>query len=122
MTDAKKILVVDDDYDFLESLQLVLINEGHDVHSAANGYDAIIQYREFKPDIVFLDVKMPGIDGYETFLRIKRHDGNAMIVLTSSYSIDEIKYKHAKEHALAGLINKPVELDSLRKVIEKHTG
>lgn len=117
----KKILVVDDDYDFLESLQLLLTNEGHDVRSAANGYDAIIQYREFKPDIVFLDVKMPGIDGYETFLRIKRHDGKAMIVLTSSYNIDDVKYEQAKEKSLAGLVNKPVEIDVLRKVIKEHT-
>lgn len=120
MGDAKRILIVDDDYDFLESLQLLLTNEGHDARAVANGYDAIIQYREFNPDIVLLDVKMPGIDGYETFLRIKRHDDKAMIVLTSSYSIDDVKYEKAKRQDLTGLINKPIEIDTLRKIIEKH--
>ncbi len=120
MADTKKILVVDDDYDFLESLQLVLINEGHDVFPAANGYDALTQYQKFKPDIVFLDVKMPGIDGYETFLRIKKYDDGAKIVFTSSYVLDDAKYKQAKKQSLAGLMNKPINLDTLRRMIKKH--
>ena len=124
MTDAiiqkKRILIVDDDYDFLESLQLLLLNEGHEVSTAGNGYDAIIQYREFKPQIVFMDVKMPGIDGYETFLRIKRHDGKATIVLTSMYSIDDDKYKKAKDADLVTILNKPIEIEQLRDIIEKH--
>ncbi len=122
MTDIKKILIVDDDYDFLESLQLILINEGHDVISAANGYDALVQYQEFKPDIVFLDVKMPGIDGYETFLRIKKHDNDAKIVFTSSYILDDTKYRQAKEQSLAGLMNKPINMNTLRRMIKKRIG
>lgn len=116
----KKILIVDDDYDFLESLQLMLINEGHEVYPTTNGNDAIARYLEFRPDIVFLDVKMPGIDGYETFLRIRKHDIDAKIVFTSSYVIDDVKYKQAKKQSLAGLINKPIEIGTLRKMIKKY--
>ena len=118
---TKRILITDDDCDFLESLQLILLNDGHDVYTATNGYDAIAQYVELKPHIVFLDIKMPGIDGYETFLRIKNIDSNAKIVFTSSYALDHTKYEDIKAKSLAGIINKPIEHDILRKMIIKHT-
>ncbi len=120
MMATKKILLVDDDYDFLESLQLILINDGHDVFPATSGSEAVTRYRELKPDIVFLDIKMPGIDGYETFLRIKKHDRSAKIVFTSSYALDDTKYMDAKAKSLAGLISKPFEVDTLRKMIRRH--
>ncbi len=120
MSSVKKILIVDDDYDFLESLQLLLINEGHDVLAITNGNSAVLKYQEFNPDIVFLDVKMPVIDGYEAFLRIIKYDHNAKVVFISSYMLDDIKYKNAKDRSLAGLINKPIKLDILRKIIKKH--
>ena len=116
----KRILVIDDDCDFLESIQLILIMEGHDVFPLADSHKALSQYQEFKPDIVFLDMKMPGIDGYETFLLLKKHDHDARVVFTSSYVLDDIKYKDAKERSLAGLINKPIESDTLRKMIRVH--
>ena len=46
MMATKKILLVDDDYDFLESLQLILINDGHDVFPATSGSEAVTRYRE----------------------------------------------------------------------------
>lgn len=120
MANAKKILIVDDDYDFLESLQLLLINENYDVRPTTNGHDAIIQYREFQPHIVFLDVKMPGIDGYETFLRIKKYDRHARVVFISSYALDDSQYKEAKAQSLADLINKPMDLTILKKMIKTY--
>ncbi len=116
----KRILITDDDCDFLESLQLVLLNDGYNVYTATNGHDAIAQYVEIKPHLVFLDIKMPGIDGYETFLRIKNIDSNAKIVFTSSYVLDHTKYEDVKTKSLAGIINKPIEPDILRKMITKH--
>lgn len=117
---AKKILIVDDDSDFLESLYLILIRENHDVVSATNGHDALTRYREFRPDIVFLDVKMPGIGGYEAFLRIRKYDSGAKVVLLSNYALDDLKYEEAKKQCLAGLINKPIDLAVLKKMIKRH--
>ena len=115
-----KILLVDDDFDFLESTQLMLMDEGYDVVPATNGEDAVEKYREFKPDIVFLDIKMPGIDGYETFFRIHKFDSDARVVFTSSYALDNEQFKHAKDLSLKGLLNKPLELDDLKKLIKKY--
>ena len=116
----KRILVVDDDTDFLESLQLILIRGDHNVLPATNGHDALSRYREFGPDIVFLDVKMPGIDGYETFLLLRKHDQDARIVFTSRYMVDDAKYGGAKAASLRGMINKPIEPDTMWKMIRKH--
>ena len=117
--DSKKILVVDDDHDFLESLQLVFFEEGHQAYPVSNGYDAVAQYKKFRPDIVFLDIKMPGIDGYETFMQIKKHDPGARIVLMSGYMLDVIKYSDVEKSA-TGTISKPIQLDELKKIIRRH--
>ncbi len=116
----KKILLVDDDSDFLESTQLMLMDEGYDVIPATNGEDAVKKYREFRPSIVFLDIKMPGIDGYETFFRIHKSDSDARVIFTSSYTLDDEKFKQVKDLSLKGLLNKPFELEDLKKLIRKH--
>ena len=115
----KKILVVDDDRDFLESLQLVIFEQGHRVYTVSDGYSAIEQYKTFKPDIVFLDIKMPGIDGYETFIQIRKHDPGAQIILMSGYVLDVVRYTDVEKSA-AGIINKPILFDDLKDVINKH--
>ncbi len=120
MQAPKKILIVDDDYDFLESLQLLLMDDGHDTIAASNGTDAVQKYAEFMPDIVLLDFQMPGINGYETLLRIMEQDAQARIVFTSAYAIDNEQYRDAKARSLAGMLNKPIRLADLQKTIKKH--
>ena len=120
MKSERKILFVDDDSDFLEATQLMLMDEGYDVIPATNGEEAVAKYKEFEPAIVFLDIKMPGIDGYETFFRIHKYDPDVRAVFTSSYAIDNEKLKRAKDLSIKGLLNKPLELDDIKKFIKKH--
>lgn len=119
MSSDKKILFVDDDLDFLEATQLMLMDEGYDVVPATNGEQAVEKYKEIKPDIVFLDIKMPGIDGYETFFRINKFDPDARVIFTSSYTFDKEKFKRAKNLSLKGILNKPLEFDDLEMAIKK---
>lgn len=120
MPDQMKILVVDDDLDFLESLQLIIFEQGHQVHAVSNGHDAVELYKKFKPNMVFLDIKMPEIDGYDTFARIKKYDRNAHVILMTGYMVDVVKYTDI-EKAIDGTINKPIHIDDLRKIIKKYT-
>ncbi len=117
---SKKILIVDDDYDVLEACQLALVDDGHDAIRASSGSEAIEKYFVFRPDIVFMDVRMPGMDGYEAFLSIRKRDGDARIVLTSSYALDDKKYKNAKSKSLAGMINKPIEWEDMEQMIKRY--
>lgn len=116
----KRIMVVDDDRDFLESLQLIMFEEGHRVYPISNGHDALTQYKKLKPDIVFLDIKMPGVDGFNTFSNIKKHDPKAKIVFMTGHMIDYTKYSEIERFAV-GIINKPISFDELKKIIKKYT-
>ena len=120
MSSPKKILVVDDDHDFLESLQLLLIDDGHDAIPASNGKEALEKYVEFEPDIVLLDIKMPGINGYDTFLHIIGHDADARVVFTSAYAISNEQYQKARSQSLSGVLSKPIELEKLRQMIARY--
>jgi two-component system alkaline phosphatase synthesis response regulator PhoP len=67
----KSILLVDDDVDTLEFLSYNLQKEGYQVHTASNGYDAISQAKAIIPDLIILDVMMPGMDGIETCTELR---------------------------------------------------
>ncbi len=117
---SKKILFADDDLDFLEATQLMLLDKGFDVETATDGVLAVEKYREIMPDILFMDIKMPGIDGYEAFSRIIKFDPDARIIFTSSYALNDKKYDNAKKSSLKDLLNKPIEFKNLEKMIKKH--
>ncbi len=117
---SKKILFADDDLDFLEATQLMLLDKGFDVETAVDGVLAVEKYREIMPDILFMDIKMPEIDGYEAFSRIIKFDPDARIVFTSSYALNDKKYGDAKKSSLKDLLNKPIEFKNLEKMIKKH--
>ena len=121
MDSDKKILFADDDVDFLEATQLMLLDKGFDVETASDGVLAVEKYREIMPDILFMDIKMPEIDGYEAFSRIIKFDPDARIVFTSSYALNDKKYKHAKKSSLKrSVLNKPIEFKNMEKMIRKH--
>jgi len=117
---SKTVLLVDDDMDVLESTQYLLMDEGFDVITAKNGEEAINEFSSNKPDIIFMDIKMPIMNGYDAFYKIKKLDKNAKIVLTSSYAINNEQFQKAKEHTLSDLLNKPFDIDSMIKMIEKY--
>ncbi len=118
--DSKTVLLVDDDMDVLESTQYLLMDEGFDVITARNGQEAISEFIGNKPGIIFMDIKMPIMDGYDAFYKIKKLDKNAKIVFTSSYAIDNEKFQKAKESTLCDLLNKPFDIDSMIEMIKKY--
>lgn len=68
---SRRVMVVDDEPFILRSLVYVLKKEGYDVASAEDGNDALLQVRESRPEILFLDVMMPKMDGFELCRIIK---------------------------------------------------
>jgi len=118
--DDSKILLVDDDVDVLEPIQYLLIEEGHKVITASNGSEAITEYKENKPLITFMDIKMPVLNGYDAFNKIMEIDPNAKIVFTSAYAIDDKQFQTAKKLGLCGLLTKPFDVDSMIKMIKKY--
>ncbi|MHB1044042.1 MAG: response regulator transcription factor [Eubacteriales bacterium] len=88
----QKILAVDDDHKILKILRLSLQKEGYEVVTAASGEEALEKARQVRPDLVVLDLMMPGIDGYETYQKLKamREDLPVIILSAKSDEVDRI--------------------------------
>lgn len=70
-----RVLVVDDDADFAESLAKLLRYKGHEVHTAGNGLDAVAAFVGEPFDVIFLDVRLPGLTGHDLARWVKDHEG-----------------------------------------------
>ena len=111
---AKKILIVDDEQDILDLLQFNLEAEGYDVLSAADGNDALEIARSEVPDLIILDIMLPGKDGWEVINGLKQHSQTQhipVIFLTAKDS--EIDETVGLELGAADYVVKPIRIRSL---------
>jgi CheY-like chemotaxis protein len=114
----RRILVVDDNRDAAESLAMLLELQGHDVAVAHDGHEAIAKAETETPEVVFLDIGMPRLNGYETARRMRERPwGRRMtLVALTGWGQDEDRQRTAEagfEHHLT----KPVEIDSLMRLL-----
>ncbi len=117
---AKKIMVVDDEEDILFIVKETLSREGFTVVSASSGLEALKKIKKERPDLILLDVMMPGLDGWETCRRIKEDEDtkDIMVTMLTVKSEDEDKVK-SLDYALADWhISKPIERDKLLRTVK----
>jgi DNA-binding response OmpR family regulator len=81
--EREKILIVDDDPDAIALLKIALRKAGMNVLSATNGYDALRKCANEQPDLVLLDIMMPGIDGWETYQRLREISDLPIVVVSA---------------------------------------
>jgi CheY-like chemotaxis protein len=112
---ARRILVVDDDLDTAETMAVLLRGMGHQVRFAIRGSEGLEMAREFRPEVIFLDLKLPDIDGCELAGRIRQVPGLETAILFAFTG-----YQDERERALAAgcdhFLVKPVDpalVDSL---------
>lgn len=120
MSSQKTILIVDDDVDLLENTAFMIKGMGYNVFTARDGDEGISKYKDVKPNLTFMDIRMPKTDGYDAFFKIKQGDPGAKIVLITAYNQDEKKYLKAKSMGLVDAISKPYSFEILEKMINKH--
>ncbi len=104
----RKLLLVDDDPSLLETLGDFLSFEGYEVLCAASGEDALVKMRQFQPDLIILDMGMPGMGGKGFLDRITNPDGSTLypvLVLTARASMAEF----FADKQIAGFIAKPCD-------------
>lgn len=99
-TNVYTILVIDDDESFLKLMSDVLTLEGHSVITAANGEDGIDRYMERRPDLVFLDLVMPGINGLDVLKALMKYDAHAKIIVITGYGSVELAVKAMQDGAV----------------------
>jgi len=117
---TQTILIADDDTDVKESTQVMLMDYGYKVITACDGKEAVAKYEETHPDITFLDVMMPVMNGFDAFFRIIKKDSNAKIAFITGFPTTDKRYAEAKKNNLLGIIHKPIGIDDLLKVINKN--
>ncbi len=83
MADRQKILIVDDDSNIAELISLYLAKECYDTQIAEDGEDALAKFNEFNPDLILLDIMLPGIDGYEVCREIRKTSQVPIIMLSA---------------------------------------
>ncbi len=112
------IFIVDDNQDFAESLADILELDGHTVELAFDGETAVKKFRDQEFDITFLDVKLPGMNGVESFFEIRKINPQAKVVMMTGYSIEQL-LNQAVENGAIGVLHKPVEIPKLLDFLEK---
>ncbi len=113
-----KILVVDDDQDFAESLSEILDQKNHDVTACFKPIEALEIFKNQKFDIAFLDVKMPKMNGVELFLKMKGIQSCAKVVLMTGYSMQSL-LDQAIENNIFGIIHKPLNMQTITDYLNK---
>ncbi len=106
------LLIVDDEPSILQSLGGLLSDEGFEVSTAANGYEALKTIEAESPDLVLLDIWMPGIDGIETLKEIKKENPNIQVIIITGHGTIETAVKATKLGAF-DLIEKPLSIDKV---------
>ncbi len=109
---ARTVLVVDDEETIIQSLNGILTDEGFEVISANSGTDALVKIEEVMPELVLLDIWMPGIDGIETLVKMKETNPNLPVVMMSGHGTIETAVKATKLGAY-DFIEKPLSLEKV---------
>ncbi len=112
-----KVLFVDDEPDFAQIVAFRLRSKGYNVVSAQNGEAGIEIIKKEKPDIVFMDLKMPVMDGVETLKRVRELDKELPVVMISAYVNDQ-RFQEARELGFSGVFCKSKDLEESLLLLE----
>ena len=108
----RRILVIDDEPGIRSALGQLLEYEGYEVRTASNAADGLAEYDRFNPQLVFMDIKMAGMDGLEALKRLKQQDPDACVVMISGHAT----IKDAVEATQLGaydILEKPLDTDRI---------
>ncbi len=121
--DGKKIrvLVVDDEKIVRDFFKRFLPSLGLEVEDAEDGYKAVEAVKLNKFDLYFIDVRMPGLDGLETYRGIRQLHPNAVAVMITGYAKEEV-LEMAQKEGVQCHIHKPFDTNQIREVISKING
>jgi two-component system nitrogen regulation response regulator NtrX len=106
------ILIVDDEPSILQSLGGLLADEGFEVHTASNGYEALKNIERDSPDLVLLDIWMPGLDGIDTLQEIRKNNPYIQVIIITGHGTIETAVRATKIGAY-DLIEKPLSIDKV---------
>jgi two-component system response regulator (stage 0 sporulation protein F) len=113
-----KLLIVDDEIDVREFAANFFRKRKIEVSTAGSGEEALELLKNQQPNLILLDIKMPGIDGIETLRRLRQNDKNIRVIMVTGQKPDEASASdQCKELGILDYIHKPLELGELERVV-----
>ncbi len=116
---GEKVLIVDDQFGIRTLLNEILQKEGYEVFQAANGIQALEIVNKHAPDLVLLDMKIPGMDGLEILQELKKIDPHIRVIIMTAYGeldmIEQTKTLGALAH-----FSKPFDIEEIRTAVRKY--
>jgi CheY-like chemotaxis protein len=114
-----RVLVVDDDRDSAEMLQTLLGLLGHDVQLAHDGQSALASVAAYDPQVVFLDITLPDMNGYDVARKIRAHQSRPIrLIALTGWARDDVA-QQAREAGFDHCITKPADPDALQKFVSE---
>ncbi len=105
---SNQVLVVDDDQGILDSFE-VLLGDRYDLFKAENGYEALEILESSPPKLVFLDIKMPGLDGIDVLNKVRREHKDVSVVVITASSQEKTE-EEAKSLGAIAYLRKPLDI------------
>jgi len=111
---GRRVLIIEDNIDSAQTLAVVLELEGHEVRMARDGNTGLSMARQVKPDVVFCDIGLPGLDGYEVARALRADESlhSTRLIAVSGYAQPEDK-ERAKEAGFDGYLAKPSPIEEV---------
>jgi two-component system, NtrC family, response regulator HydG len=113
-----RVFIVEDDPDFAESLAMVLEGRDYDVVLAGSGEEAIKRFQEEDFDVTLMDIRLPGKNGVESFLEIRKMKPDAKVIMMTGFSVEQL-IRQAVDNGAYAVFHKPLNIDEILETIEK---
>ncbi len=117
MDDKASILIVDDDAGMGETLTDIMEDKGYHAVMALGGYVAIEKVKEMNFDVILMDIRMPGMNGVETFKQIKSIQPDTAVVMMTAYAVEDLVTEALREGAY-GVLYKPFDMERMIGLID----
>lgn len=115
---AKRILVLEDDQDVMDTLKLILLSKGYEVDVAYNGKQGVEKIKQRRPDLIVLDLTMPIMDGWAVLVALKKdpnYSAIPVVIITSSQKAEDIE--KAKKFGVESYVVKPFEAQKILRIV-----
>ena len=113
-----RILVVDDQLGVRKLLLEAFKDDGYDVELAASGQEAIEKVSKSRPEIILMDMKMPGMNGLDTLAEIEKIEKSIEVVIMTAYGELELVVE-AKKMGIKEYITKPFDINELKDIVKR---
>jgi two-component system response regulator HydG len=117
MDNKGNILIVDDDMGICETLSDIMEIKGYDTAIASDGYEAVRKVKEGDFDVILMDIKMPGMNGVETFKELKKVRPEIAVVMMTAYAVEDLIGEALREGAY-GVLYKPFDMEQMIGLLE----